>query len=190
MITSNNSSPEIKSLLQNISRGDQVSFKKLYNLYYSHVYSYSLTYLRSDSLAKDCVQDVFLKIWEKRSELSDINDFKPWLFRVVKNYLLNTLKKAASEKNIREEIISTFPINYEEIIETEMISETDRKITRIKKLISELPEQRQKVFTLCRIEEKSYIEVAEQLNISKSTVNDHMVKAMKHLRKALLLIFC
>ncbi len=170
--------------LNNIANGDQQAFKKIFDIYSQKVYNYSLKYLHSDSLAKNAVQDIFLKIWENRIILPEIKDFNNWLFRILRNYLINTLKKAASEKQILDEIKSSFVYD-DEAVKNNLL-EKERLLDRLHVSISELPAQRQKVFTLCHFKNKSYSEIADILNITTSTVNDHMVKAMKYLRKTLL----
>lgn len=169
-----------KKLTTLVSKGNQLAFREIYNLYHVQIFHFAKKYLRSEHLAEETVQDVFLKLWEKREELAQIEDFSSWLFRLTRNYLLTILKKTSFENRIKEEIRKTIDIQtereYEQLIEKE-------NFDLLQKIVSMLPSQRQKVFKLCRFEEKSYEEVARMMGISKSTVNDHMVKAIKYLKR-------
>ena len=162
-----------------ISEGNQQAFKELFDFYHVRIFQFAVKYLRSEQLAEEVVQDVFLKIWEKREELVFVDDFSSWVFQMTRNYLLNTLKRASTETRIKDEISKT--ITDTETIDNDLLADketTDMLYT----IIAELPTQRQEIFKLCRIEQKSYEEAALVMGISKSTVNDHMVKAMKYLK--------
>ncbi len=162
-----------------ISAGNQQAFKELFDLYHKRIFQFAMKYLRSEHLAEEAVQDVFLKIWEKREELVLVEDFSPWVFQLTKNYLLNALKRACNETRIKDEISKT-------LIDAEMIDNdllVEKETTdMLHHMIADLPNQRQEIFKLCRFEQKSYEEAAVVMGISKSTVNDHMVKAMKYLK--------
>jgi RNA polymerase sigma-70 factor (ECF subfamily) len=138
-----------------------------------------MKYLRSEHLAEEAVQDIFLKIWENREELVFVDDFSSWVFRLTKNYLLNILKRASTETRIKDEISRT--ISHSDLFDNDLLAEKET-IDVLHNIIAELPTQRQEIFKLCRFEQKSYEEVALYMGISKSTVNDHMVKAMKYLK--------
>jgi RNA polymerase sigma-70 factor (family 1) len=162
-----------------ISEGNQQAFKELFDFYHVRIFQFAMKYLRSHHLAEEAVQDVFLKIWEKREELALVDDFSSWVFQLARNYLLNVLKRASTETRIKDEISKT--ITYTATIDNDLLAEKDTT-DKLHAIIAELPTQRQEIFKLCRFEQKSYEEAAVVMGISKSTVNDHMVKAMKYLK--------
>lgn len=168
-----------KKLLRLIAGGNQIAFKQVYDRYYVRIFHFAKKYLRSEHLAEEAVQDVFLKLWEKREKLVHVEDFSPWLFRLSRNYLLNILTRASNENRIKEEIKKTLN-DTSEHEDTPLIEK--ERTDLLWELISMLPSQRRQIFTLCHLEEKSYEETARMMGISKSTVNDHMVKAMKYLK--------
>ena len=168
-----------KKLIMQIAGGNQLAFKQIFDLYHIRIFHFAKKYLRSEHLAEEAVQDVFLKIWEKRDELVRVEDFPSWLFQLTRNYLLNILKRVSNESKIKEEIRNTLDIP-EEQEDKQLIEEEQFDLLR--EIVAMLPSQRQEIFRLCRFEEKSYAEVARMMGISKSTVNDHMVKAMKYLK--------
>ncbi len=178
-LASNDDSNRQRSLILLVARGNQQAFKELFDIFHPLIFHFSKRYLRSEYLAEEAVQDIFLKIWIKRESLVYVEDFSAWLFRLSRNYLLNVLKKASRENRIKDEIKLTLDEKDEE---SDQLLGQNEDIALLGKIMSMLPPQRQEVFRLCRFEEKSYDEVARVLGISKSTVNDHMVKAMKFVK--------
>lgn len=166
-----------------IAKGNQLVFKEIFNLYYVRIFHFAKKYLRSEHLAEDAVQDIFLKLWEKKEELIQVEDFSSWLFLLTRNHVLNILKRASTESRIKEEIKKTIETSDEQLDEKQIFEK--ERFNLLQKIITMLPSQRQEVFRLCRFEEKSYEETAQLMGISKSTVNDHMVKAMKYLKSNL-----
>lgn len=166
-------------LINLIAEESQYAFKEIFDTYHLRIFLFAKKYLKSSHLAEEAVQDVFLKIWEKREELKMVKDFPSWLFQLTKNHLLNTLKKASNDNRIKEEIKATMEVCVDQM-DKQLIDK--EKSDLLHEVIDTLPTQRQEIFRLCRLEEKSYEEVAQIMGISKSTVNDHMVKAMKYLK--------
>ncbi len=168
-----------KKLINLIAKDNQLAFKQIFDLYHTRLYHFAKKYLKSEHFAEEAVQDIFLKLWEKREELNLIEDFSSWLFQLSRNYLLNILKRAAKESRIKEEIRKTMDPLVEHV-DTQLFEKESFSLLR--DIVATLPSQRQEIFRLCRFEEKSYEETARIMGISKSTVNDHMVKAMKYLK--------
>ncbi len=169
-----------EKLINLVSKGNQLAFRQIFDLYHVRLFHFSRKYLRSEHLAEEAVQDVFLKLWEKRNELVDVEDFPAWLFQIARNYLLNILKRAATETKLKEEIKKT--MDNAEAGHTDKVLLEKEGFSLLHDIVATLPSQRQKIFRLCRFEEKSYEETARIMGVSKSTVNDHMVKAMKYIR--------
>ncbi|QGY44639.1 RNA polymerase sigma-70 factor [Maribellus comscasis] len=168
-----------KKLISLISCDNQLAFKQIFDLYHVRLFHFAKKYLKSEHLAEEAVQDVFLRLWEKRKELGKVEDFSSWLFQLTRNHVLNILKRAANENRIKEQIRKTLN-TYEEHIDKQLFEK--ESLTILHDVIATLPSQRQEIFRLCRFEEKSYEETAQIMGISKSTVNDHMVKAMKYIK--------
>ena len=168
-----------RKLILQIAGGSQAAFKKIFDLYHERIFHFTKRYLRADYLVEEALQDLFLKLWEKRTELTKVDDFPAWFFQLSRNHVLNVISKASTENKIKEEIRNTLEDSTEQ--ENMFVFEKEN-IEKLGKLIAMLPSQRRQIFNLCRLEEKSYDEAAGIMGISKSTVNDHMVKAMKYLK--------
>lgn len=168
-----------EELLPLLSEGDRLAFKQLYTSHYRGIFSYALKFTKSTDLAEDIVQDVFLKIWENRETLSEICHFKSYLFTVCRNMTLNLLTRASREARIMELILhgaQKFHVDTDTKLQQQ---EYDRLF---QEAIEQLPPQRKLIFRLCKIEGKSYDEVAAQMGVTPGTVNDHIVKGTRSVK--------
>ncbi|MEO7533146.1 MAG: RNA polymerase sigma-70 factor [Ferruginibacter sp.] len=163
-----------------VGTGDDIAFGTLYKNYYFSVSKLVLRYVMSPELAEDISQEIFIKIWESRARLSEIQCFRSYLFIVLRNYTLNILKTAARNEVGLAEIIHHYQaarINTEEEI-------LDKEYQRfLNRTLDKLPPRSKEVFNLCRRQSKSYPEVALQLGISRNAVKNHMVHSMKIIKK-------
>lgn len=167
-------------LLTRLSQGDKQAFDQLY-LKYSHpLYLNLLKLTKSEEVAEELLQDIFLKIWNKRDTLDIHTGFGGYLFKISQNLVYDFFRKAKQDKALRHRITAAASENYTHIEET-LLSRENR--TLLQRAISTLPPVRQQIFRLCKLEGKTYEEVASLLGISVSTVNDHIVKATRHIRR-------
>lgn len=170
---------EADDLIIHIQKGDEVAFQCFYDLYRPKIYQIALQYLKSNELAKEVVQEVFLKIWIGRAELNKISSIKPWLFKITKNNVLNKFKRLVIELRAKE---------YFSVHVNPFSSDTEEKIydreynSLLKKAINSLPEQQKKVFELARFEKLSYERIGQELGLSPLTVKTHMARALKNIR--------
>jgi len=171
-----------QSVILQLQKGDSNAFLQLYNQYHQPLYHYVLRFVKSPAIAEDVLQDVFLKIWEIRSRIDPELSFKAYLYRICRNSVLKLLKKIAVDENLRVQVMQQF---------AQSIADADLKLLwqqyeeLLHAAINRLPPQRQKVFKLCREEGKTYEQVAAELGISRNTVKEHMVLAMKAIREHL-----
>jgi len=169
-----------QSILLRLQQGDSDAFLELYNQYHSQLYHYVLRFVKSPAIAEDVLQDVFLKIWEIRSRIDPALSFKAYLYRICRNSVFKLLKKMAVDENLRVEVMLQL---------TQSVADADLKLlwqqyeAILQTAINNLSPQRQKVFRLCREEGKTYEQVAVELGISRNTVKEHMVLAMKLIRE-------
>jgi RNA polymerase sigma-70 factor, ECF subfamily len=132
--------------------------------------------------AEEIVQGVFLTFWEKRHRIEIHTSIHTYLFRMVRNTSLNTLKHAKiKQKHACEELASSSEVS-ESVSQTILSNELQE---RIGQAIEKLPEQCRLVFKLSRFEELKYAEIATQLNISVKTVENQIGKALKIMREQL-----
>jgi RNA polymerase sigma-70 factor (family 1) len=167
---------ELRQWLISTSRGDQPSFTLLLRNYWNKVYVQALTYLKSPELAQEITQDVFIKLWSAKEKLAEIDKFSDYLFIISRNEIISALRKKKDPASLPSDDLE------------EMLMRPDRQLqykesyNKVLRLIDELPPTRKKVFTMSRLEGKSYEEIAELLGISRNGVKDHIVKALNYLR--------
>lgn len=180
-----------KALLLKLKDGDEQAFDKLYQSYSLRIYRKLFKMVKVDVLADELTQDVFVKVWTKRHLLDSEQSFRSYLFSIAQHLVYDTYRKMSRDESL---------VNKVKLISTELYTHTEEDIyyketaEMVQKAIELLPTQQRRVFQACKIEGRSYEEVARELNISVSTVNGHIVKATKtvaeYLSKSGTLVFC
>jgi RNA polymerase sigma-70 factor (ECF subfamily) len=169
-------------LLLLVAEGDEKAFRQLFDHYWNKIYSVALTLTKSTALSEEIVQDVFLKIWLKREQLPSVEKFDGFLFTVAKNHIYNELRKKTMEQPFVEHLEQHFLESSALPEQFMLLKETKQLIDRA---VQQLPDQQRAVYELSRNEGLDYITIAAQLGISRSTVKNHMTKALQFLRQYL-----
>lgn len=172
-----------RDLLLRLKDGDHAAFEKLYRKYSLSLYSNILRLVHDESVADDLFQDLFLKIWRYRENINPDLPFGGYLFTSSQRIIYNYIRHAQVEKQVERYLSYYHNESYNHVEEQVFFKETD---AIVQAAIDQLPPQRQKIYRLCKIEGLSYDEVSKQLNIGRSTVQDHMVKANKFIKETLL----
>lgn len=167
-------------LMIRLKNGDILAFDELYKLYSHKLFSFVFRILKDEADSDDIVQEVFLKIWEYREKLRDYKLLNSFIFTIAYNNSISLIRKRISStkyiKYLRDLSVNQTHSNF--ITEIELIELNNQ----VENLISNLPERQKQVFLLHREKGLTYPEIAEELEISKNTVENHMVKALKYLR--------
>lgn len=178
------SAPELQdkqSLLHLLSQGSEYAFTQVFDHYRNIVYNTAFKFLKSEQAAEEIVQDIFLKLWMKRSELPSVQNFNGFLFTMARNAILDKLRKTANEK-IAQQVLSkqqSFTNNTDHRVQDNQYQQI------LEEAIDQLSPQQKQVFRLAKMEGYSYKEIAEELGISVLTVKVHMNKALQSLREYL-----
>lgn len=168
-------------LLKRVSTGDSDAFRILYEHYSPSIYSFVRKYLRSSELSDDICQNIFIKIWEQREQLSSVLDFSAWAFTIAKRQSLDFLKRAATEQSAMSVILQNYPAENNQLDNAYQLLEY---MQFVEKVLRRMPPQTQHVFSLCRQQSKSYEEAASELGITRNAIKKHMVRSMKILKEA------
>ncbi|MBC9909437.1 RNA polymerase sigma factor [Chitinophaga varians] len=169
-----------QQLLQRIAAGEEASFSVLVDIYWPRVYGHALAYAKSLSVAEELTQDVFMDIWNSREKLPAIENFANYLFIITRNRIFKAVRKKLDETEALEDVHSA-----EDIWLPDHQAEFKEIHALLLKGIGDLPPARRQVFTMSRIDGKSYEEICRELNISRNTVKEHIVKALNFLRNYL-----
>lgn len=166
--------------LANLRNGSTQVLNEIFVEHHAKLCTIAYRVLRDQDAAKDVVQQVFLKIWEKRTSLDITSSIEAYLKRAVFNTSLNTLEKQKRTRiNPGENIIQSIG---DDVSDLHTYNELE---LRAKAAIDKLPPRTRAVFTLIRTEDMSYKEVAESLSISIKAVEKEMMKALRILREML-----
>lgn len=162
---------------------DQLSFKKIYLEFYPKLLSFANAYIRNTQEAEDITEDIMLKLWNNRNNLSAIKNLRFYLFVATKNACLNYLLKARKHP---VEALEDYHINVSGISqspEDKMIS--DEKLRAIQSAIQKLPPKCKLIFILIKEDGLKYSETAELLNVSVKTIETQMSIAFKRIGNAI-----
>lgn len=172
--------PQDSFIVPAIRDGNEAAFKQLFHFYYEPLCRYATGIIKSPDDAEEIVQQVFLRIWERRSELNITVSFKAYLYRSVHNASLN--HKQRSKDNLRFDDVQLRVVHAAEAVHDMDVKMLEKEIG---KALDALPGQCRKVFELSRFEELKYREIAELLDISVKTVENQMGKALRIMRERL-----
>jgi RNA polymerase sigma-70 factor (ECF subfamily) len=155
-------------------------YEIVYKTYFKPLHYYAVTLVQDSETAEEMVQNVFLKLWEKRESLEIQSSLQAYLYKSVYFESLNHLKREKIKLNYvkhktwameqEDKVHSTASLNHKELQQ------------RFREALRDLPEQCRTVFQLSRFEELKYREIASYLGISEKTVENHMGKALRVLR--------
>lgn len=159
-------------LLQKVSKGSESAFRELFHQYADHLHTYIWQLTKSKELAEEVVQDIFLQIWMTRETLSNIRNFRTYLFVIARNHALNALKKMVRERKRQDEWGQTQHPEWE-------TEDKEPVFSVVEEAILQLPAQQQKAWLLCRKQGKKYQEVALEMNISRETVKKYIQYATR-----------
>ena len=168
-----------KKLLHRVRLQDRQAFEQLYLHFYPRLRAFVITYVKSPVVAEDIVQDVFLTLWEKCEQIDPDQNFTAYLFTITKHLIFKFLKQAAQHPALADEIL----INLHPSDDTAyQAAEWKELQAQIAEALRNLPPRRREVFMLCREQNLTYDQVAVRLCISRNTVKEHMVEAMRSIR--------
>lgn len=172
---------QVKALQKRIAVSDQSAFESLYRLFYQRLHNFAMMYLHKKELAEEVVNDVMMKIWNRRSEILAIENIETYLFTAIRNHSLNHLAQFSHYHVVYEpENGSMDMVN---LSDPSRLLEWKEIYHRLNLAIETLPDQCKTVFKLIREEGFKYKEVAEILNISPRTVETQLFRAVKKLDK-------
>ena len=175
----NNSHTE-KELLTQVSEGDEKAFRDLFESYYGKLYHYVFGFIKSKQVSEELVMDVFLKIWFGRDIIPQIHNFDAFLFRVAHNKSIDFLRSVARDPKFQDLLWENIQLANNTAADSSiLVQEYENKL---REAVSLLAPQRKKVYQLSREQNMTHDQIAAQLNLSKNTINNHIVEAQRFIR--------
>lgn len=169
-------------LIHLTSNGDRKAFSLLYSTYLNNIYRYVFSICYDKVTSEEIVQELFLKLWEGRQDLTKVVSIKPYLYKSAKNLLLNYIKKGEVEAKVMS-VIKTNAQTERNTTDDEIVFDEYYKITQ--NAIGLLPEKRKQIFKLRLDDDMSLDDIAATLSISKSVVKKQLYKGVGFVRKYL-----
>ena len=168
--------------------GDRVPFEKLYKFYINDLLSYGYRVTSDRQLIRDSIQDLFLHLWQTRSNLSDTDNVRFYLYRSLRNRIVRNIEKtnhtSIDTTNLFENIIEALS-GEEEFIENEHLTMQQIKL---KQAIQQLPKRQQEIIQLRYYHDFSFEEIAEMMVINNQSVRNLLHRAITELRQHFTLI--
>ncbi|WP_343668678.1 RNA polymerase sigma-70 factor [Chitinophaga sp.] len=152
----------------------------MYNEYWPRLFAYVYNRLKSKEITEEIIQEVFFSLWNRRGELSLTHSLNAYLFTAVKYQLFNYMKA--------DKVRRAYASSYAQFVDADHSNEQYMAyadlVNAVEKEVSRLPEKCQQVYRMSRNEHRSIQDIATALNISHKTVENHLTRALKHLRIA------
>jgi RNA polymerase sigma-70 factor (ECF subfamily) len=161
---------------KDLHESSEQSFRIAFDAYYEKLCRYAYTIVRDMDEAQDIVQNVFVKIWERKETLAMTVTVKSYLYRAVYNHCMNHLEaRAVRQKYQHKESGDLSPIQEPEVFPHEL----EENIIAV---INTLPKQCRLIFMMSRYQEMKYAEIATKLGISVNTIENQISKALRILK--------
>ena len=161
------SQDEAQALVKALKEGNQLAFSIVYKTYAAQTFSLAFKYLLNKELAEDAVQNLFLKLWLKKEEIDETKPINRYLFTMLKNDLLNTLRDSKKNIYLLEDCLSMV-LELEDNSQNENLKQEQMNI--IQQALEQLSPQRRKVFEMKVSGKYSNQEIADKLNLSINTI--------------------
>jgi RNA polymerase sigma-70 factor (family 1) len=174
-------SEAIRRLVHLMAVDDAPAFKQFFDLLYGRFYRLAFYYIKSDALSEEIVSDVFLKIWNNRTRLPEVDNLDVYFFAAVKNQACTYVKREA--RRLFQDAQSARSLNLEYTEPENLLIAKDLAYA-VEQAVFSLPERCQMIFRLIREDGMSYKDVAELLDLSLKTVENQMTIAIKKLKCA------
>lgn len=169
------------NLIETLKRGDKKALTTLYDKYWKPLFISSYNILKNKEVCEEIIQDVFIEIWNKRSELEIKVSLQSYLYACVRYKVFYEFRKNTI---IRVELFEDLNGRFHYATpETKVMYKELEQL--IESIVGNLPQKCQNVYRLSRNEHLSHKEIAQQLNISTKTVENHITNALKVLRASL-----
>lgn len=178
-----NNSQDARYLFTLIGQGSEEAFTTLFHTYKHKLYGYIMSTTNSSEQADDLVQEIFLKIWRNREELSSVDNPEAYFFRTARNHVVDAVRRMARQTRLLAHMRDQAALS---TVANRFKGLEDKEVTQIvQKVIDKLPTQQRMVYILSREKGMKYQEISQCLKISTGTVKNHMVQALRTIKKEL-----
>lgn len=166
--------------LNRLAKGDHAAFNELFHRWYDMVYSSALIFSKSAELARDTTQEVFLELWKQREKMDEVDHPKTYLVTIARNMIYRRLSRVNLETAYRNYLSGhLYQVEGEDEVQAKQLSGFLEDGIRL------LPPQQQRAFRLSREQGLSHEAIAAEMQVSRQSVKDYIVRAIAFLRRYL-----
>lgn len=173
-------------LLHFASQDDQVAFAELFNRYKVSIFQHAFLFYQDYDKAQDVVQELFLKLWQKRTDIKVQSSLKGYIHKATRHLILNQLAHVEVVEKFNTYYLDAHPDGINEI--EEKLQEKEL-LEILQQKIDSMPRKMQKIFKMSREENLSHKEISEKLNITTKTVRQQIYNALLLLKSNLKYLF-
>ena len=169
-------------LVSQLINSDKKAFDALYHKYSQKLFRFALSFLKNEEDSKGIVQEVFLRVWNKRHDIDCTKSFQSFLFKVSYNLIIDHFRFKLKETEYRKFLKDHFNSN---IISPSSYTDCEIINGMIKEAIEALPKKRKNIFVLSRENGYSHKEISKQMGISVKTVENQITLSIKQIKTKL-----
>ena len=172
-----------QTLWKDMISGNKKSFEDLYNQYFQALINYGFRITKNENLIEDAVQELFISIWNNRTNLSEVNEVKFYLFRSLKNRILRQLEKDIFDKSEDVDVYLDLLISISEEQKKIDSEQLNTNLDTLQRAIAHLPIRQQEVINLKYFHDFTLDEIAKLMNVNKQSVSNLLFRSYAILRK-------
>ncbi len=180
-----------KILWNNLKNGDSKALEQIYRTYFSELYSYGKRFSKDENNVEDCIQELFVELWNRREKLSETNAIKPYLLISLKRKIFHSVKKIRKSTDTElEESYFEAELSIDQIL---INSETDtEQKNKLKHAFSQLSDRQKEILYLKYYSEMDYDEISQIMDLNyqsaRNLVSRAITKLSKHISLTLLIM--
>ena len=169
-----------KQLLNALANGEEEALNTIYQQYWEPLFLKAYSILKDRHACEDVIQEIFIKLWDSRERLNITVSLKAYLFASCRYSIYRQIRSGTVREDIFDHIYEQLQASHshEELEYKEMLAQANH-------IINQLPDKCKQVYKLSREENLSHKEIAEKMNISPKTVENHITRALHQLRTSL-----
>lgn len=175
--------PDEMVLFARAAEGDSIAFTAIFDHYSPRIFAFILKMTRSQTVAEDITQEVFLKLWTSRGKFAEIKSYNSYIFSMTFNYAINYIKRNVWETDKLRQIKNNLNGHSNNTEETIDFNESN---LFVQQAVQQLPPQKKIIYKLNREQGLTLEQIAERMNISRNTARNHLAEAIRLIRAYIL----
>jgi RNA polymerase sigma-70 factor (family 1) len=163
-----------------VAQSVEAAFSEIFRRYDKRIYPFVLKMIKTESVAEELTQEIFIKLWFNRQKLNDVSNPSSYLFGIAANHTLDHIRKKLNERRMLNHLSEKLKGDSSNNTEESMLLRDCEAL--IAKALIDLPPQQKKIYVLSRQHGLKNEEIASQMSLSPNTVRNHLSEALKSIR--------